>query len=168
MENVPWFWPGLAISGLLGLLVRGRISTRLQTSRWLAWVLVVAAGLVVSAALTPLQRGTGALIWSGACDFSRLWFPSAERLLSINDTSLNILLFIPLGAALAGIPSGRNKTILLCAAVAAPFVIEAFQASAPLLARGCESADVVDNLSGLVLGLAAGGAVRRYLAESPT
>ena len=87
--------------------------------------------------------------------------PQPERLLGINDTSLNVLLFIPLGVALAGIPSSRSKAILICAAIAAPFVIETIQAWTPILARGCESADVVDNLFGLVLGLAAAATLPR-------
>jgi VanZ like family len=160
MENVPWFWPGLVVSGLLGVLLSERVARRFQTSRGVAWVLVAAVGLIISAALTPL-RGADVPTWSGGCDFSRLWFPPVDRLVGINDTSLNVLLFIPLGLALAALPTSRNKAILLLAAIAAPFAIEAIQAWTPILARGCESADVVDNLSGLVLGLAAAATVRR-------
>ena len=160
MDNVPWFWPGLVVSALLGVLLSERVGGRLQTSRGVAWLLVAAVGLIISAALTPL-RGADVPTWSGGCDFGRLWFPPVEQLVGINDTSLNVLLFIPLGVALAGIPTSRSKTILILAAIAAPFAIEAVQAWTPILARGCESADVVDNLSGLVLGFAAAATVRR-------
>lgn len=51
---------------------------------------------------------------------------------------------------------------MLAAAVALPFVIEATQLLVPSLGRACESADVVDNLTGLVLGLAAGAVVARF------
>ena len=76
MENVPWFWPGLAVSGLLAVVLSERVARGLDTSRRVAWVLVVAIGLILSATLTPL-RGAEAQTWSGGCDFSRLWLPPA-------------------------------------------------------------------------------------------
>ena len=46
--------------------------------------------------------------------------------------------------------------LVVVAAIALPFAIEATQLLVPLLGRGCESADVVDNLIGLAIGLAIG------------
>jgi hypothetical protein len=40
--------------------------------------------------------------------------------------------------------------------VALPFAIEGFQLVVTPLGRACQSADMVDNLTGLVLGLGAG------------
>ena len=74
----------------------------------------------------------------------------------INDISLNIALFIPLGLAIAWLPSSPRKVGIAVAAVVAPFAIEILQALLPTLARGCQSGDVIDNLTGLVIGLAAG------------
>jgi hypothetical protein len=45
---------------------------------------------------------------------------------------------------------------LLAAAISLPFVIEAIQRQALVLNRSCQSADVVDNLAGLAIGLVIG------------
>jgi hypothetical protein len=50
--------------------------------------------------------------------------------------------------------------ILLLAAIALPFVIEIIQLLAPVLARGCQSSDVIDNLIGLSIGFAIGVVAR--------
>ena len=74
-------------------------------------------------------------------------------------------MFIPLGFAIAMVPRSRRKAAVLAAAVALPFVIEATQLVVTPLGRACQSADVVDNLTGLVLGLVA-GAVVAWLAPA--
>ena len=45
---------------------------------------------------------------------------------------------------------------MLLAAIALPFAIEAVQFAVTPLGRACQSADVVDNLTGLLVGLVAG------------
>ena len=76
---------------------------------------------------------------------------------------LNVLLFMPLGVSIAFMPRSRLKVAVLVAAIALPFAIETTQLLLPILDRGCQSADVIDNLTGLVLGLA-GGSVAGLLA----
>ncbi len=53
----------------------------------------------------------------------------------------------------------------MIAAIALPFAIETIQLLLPVLDRACESADVVDNLTGLVIGLG-GGVVAGWLGRS--
>jgi VanZ family protein len=100
------------------------------------------------------------------CDLTRVGLASLEDLSSFNDASLNILLFVPLGAAIGLLPGSRRKAAIAIAAILAPFAIELFQLLVPQLGRGCQSADVVDNLTGLVLGLAAGTAGRWLVVSS--
>jgi glycopeptide antibiotics resistance protein len=88
-----------------------------------------------------------------------------SELLRFNDASLNVLLFMPLGVSIGLMPRSRLKVIVFVAAIALPFAIETTQMLLPLLDRSCESADVIDNLTGLVLGLAGGFAVG-WLARS--
>jgi glycopeptide antibiotics resistance protein len=63
---------------------------------------------------------------------------------------------VPLGAAISLLPRSRRKAAIVVAAFALPFAIERVQLLAPLLHGGCQSADVIDNLTGLAIGLAGG------------
>jgi glycopeptide antibiotics resistance protein len=74
-------------------------------------------------------------------------------------------MFIPLGVTIALVPRSRRKVVVLIAAIALPFAIETAQLLLPVLDRACESADVVDNLTGLVVGLG-GGVVAGWFARS--
>ena len=102
-----------------------------------------------------------------SCDFSRIGLVPLEDLFEVNDASLNVALFLPLGVALALISNPRRKFALMFAAIALPFGIEALQLWAPILARGCESADVIDNLSGMAVGFAGATVLRRLARPSP-
>lgn len=116
--------------------------------------------IILVATLTPILRRPGAAIAVlYRCDLSRLSLAAPADLGRINDISLNIALFIPLGLAIAWLPSSPRKVGIAFAAVVAPFAIEILQALLPALARGCQSGDVIDNLTGLAIGLVAGSAV---------
>ena len=150
---LPWLVPGIALSALLGVLVGRRVGRVFGTTPAVGWALVLGFGLVVSATLTPLRAGldfetTGI----GTCDLSRMGLAPLRELLRIGDTSLNVLLFIPLGLAIGLVPRSRRMVALAVVAVVSPVVIEAAQLVLPILGRGCQSADVFDNLTGLVLG----------------
>ena len=87
-------------------------------------------------------------------------------LLRLDEASLNVLLFVPLGVSIALLPRSRLKAAIVVVAIALPFAIEAAQLVVLWLDRACESADVVDNLTGLAIGLG-GGIVARRLAAGP-
>jgi len=159
---LPWFLPGLAISVAIGLVASGGVGRALGVRRALAAALIVSLGTILSATLTPLRAALqfGA-VGTGSCDFSRIGLAPLSELLRFNDTSLNVLLFMPLGVSIAFMPRSRPVVIILVAAIALPFAVEMTQLLVPWLDRACESADVVDNLTGLVLGLAGGAVVGR-------
>ena len=79
------------------------------------------------------------------------------------DTAGNVVALIPLGFAIASIPRSRRKLAVLLGAIALPFAVESIQYIATPLGRACQSSDVIDNLTGLFLGLAA-GAVAAWVA----
>jgi hypothetical protein len=56
---------------------------------------------------------------------------------------------------------------LTVAAIALPFAIETTQMVVPVIERGCQSADVFDNLTGLAVGLAI-GTIGRWLTATST
>ena len=152
MSVLPWLLPGLLASMVVGVAVSGWLGQRIGTGRAGAWALFVGFGLVVAATLTPLRDGLELGTSIGTCDFSRVGLASLDQLLHIGDTSLNVLLFMPLGFALGLIPRSRRRNVLVVLAILSPFAIETTQLLVPVLGRGCQSADVFDNLSGLVIG----------------
>ncbi len=160
LTALPWFVPGFGVSVVLGYITRHRAARWLGVSPLIAWALVVSLGMIVSATLTPVHEvapSTGPHL--PGCDLSRIGRASLSDVLRLGETSLNILLFIPLGAMTAIGPGGRRKFLLTAGAVLLPFVIEGIQLLATPLGRSCQSADVVDNLTGLLIGLALGSIV---------
>ena len=157
---LPWFLPGVAISVGIGLTTGGRVGRALGLRRAVATALIVSLGIILSATLTPQWEALAfGAQGSGSCDFSRMGLAPLRELVRFDDPSLNVLLFMPLGVSIALMPRSRLKVVALVAAIALPFAIETAQMLLPLLDRSCESADVIDNLTGLVLGLAGGFAV---------
>lgn len=158
---LPWLVPGLVASALVGLVVARRVGRYFRTSPSIGWGLVVGFGLVVAATLTPLRAGLDlGTTGIGTCDLSRIGIAPLRELFRLSDTSLNVLLFIPLGIAIGLVPASRRRNVLAAIAVVSPLVIESAQLVLPVLGRGCQSADVFDNLSGLVLGWLIGAGAR--------
>jgi glycopeptide antibiotics resistance protein len=129
--------------------------------RPVAWAILVGFGVIVSATLTPLR---GALnfeaVGTGTCDLSRIGLAPVAQLMRLNETSLNVALFIPLGIAIGLVQASGPRAALILASTALPFGIETIQLLAPILDRGCQSADIVDNLTGLLVGLVIGTGLR--------
>jgi hypothetical protein len=160
VSPLPWLVPGVVLALVVSTLASDRVARWLRVRRAVAWVLLMGAGVVLAGTLTPLRveyrLGFPAV---GSCDLSRFGLPSLDQLRLQSDVTGNILMFLPPGFAIALVPRSRRKAAVLGAAVALPFVIEATQLVVTPLGRACQSGDVVDNLTGLVLGLAAGAVV---------
>ena len=155
--DLPWFLPGLAITTVSALAVAGRVARRLRTESWIAFLLVMNAGAVLAATIPPDAGGFSARPSApGRCDFGRIGLAPLSQYLHLGDTSLNVLLFVPLGLAVGLLGRSPATARLLVAALALPLAIEAIQSLLPMLGRGCQSRDVVDNLLGLGIGLALG------------
>ena len=154
---LPWFLPGLAITTVIALAVAGRVARCLRTERWIAFLLVMSVGAVLAATIPPDAGGFDDLPSAlGRCDFERIGLAPLSQYLHLGDTSLNVLLFVPLGLAVGLLGRSPGTALLLVAVLALPLAIEAIQSVAPMLGRGCQSRDVVDNLLGLGIGLALG------------
>jgi glycopeptide antibiotics resistance protein len=162
--DLPWLLPGVAISVVVSIAVSGAVGRALGVRRAVAWVMVLSLGIILAATLTPqLEALEFGARGSSSCDLSRLGLAPLREVLRLGDTGGNILMFIPLGVAIGLVPRSRRKAAVVIAAIALPFGIETIQLLVPALDRACESADVVDNLTGLVIGLA-GGVVAWRLA----
>ena len=164
---LPWFLPGTAVFVALGLAVARPVARLLHTRFSVAWVLIAGLGMIVSATLTPLRGQLNFAAVGGTCDLSRMGLAPLRQLLHLGDASLNVFLFIPFGAAIGLVGGSRPKAVLIVAAIALPFAIETTQLLVPALERGCQSADVFDNLTGLAVGLAF-GTIGRWLTATPT
>ena len=170
LADYAWFWPGVATSIVLGIVLSRRIARALKVRRTVAMTLLLSLGLIASATLTPSREAVRfGTIGSGSCDLGRIGPASLAELLAFGDPTLNVLLFIPLGVVIGLFPASRRKVVLVVAALALPFAIETIQLLARGLDRACQSSDVSDNLTGLVIGLVVGlvvGVVARRRAQS--
>ncbi len=161
MAVLPWFVPGVALSMTIAFFASRRIGMLLAVRRPVAWAILVGFGVVVSATLTPLRGSFNfEAVATGTCDLSRIGLAPIAQLLQLDDTSLNVALFVPLGIAIGLVQASGVRAALILASSALPFGIEAIQLIAPIFDRGCQSADIVDNLTGLIVGLLIGVGLR--------
>jgi hypothetical protein len=148
------FWPGVVVALAVAAVLGAPLARVLRRPRAAAFGLAFSFGVVVAATLTP---GRDALLFgipgSGTCD-SSFDLPTLAELRTFNDTSLNVYLFVPLGLTVGLVAASRRTWPLLVAALALPFAIEWIQLVVTWLGRSCQAVDVVDNVSGLLLGLA--------------
>jgi VanZ family protein len=150
---VPMFVPGMAVTLVAAALAARPLARFLDVDALVATVLLLGFGAVLSATLTPSWDALRAGVQgSGVCDLSRIGLAPLSELRSVNDTSLNVILFMPLGVALGALPATRRTAVVVAIAFALPFVIEGTQLVVPALDRACQTADLFDNVSGLVLG----------------
>lgn len=157
MNGLTWFWPGVIVSVVVSLFLAAPTARVLRSRGSVVWLLMFSLGVILAATLTPIHAPNGIDTSSmRPCDLSRHWFASQAEIGAITDVSLNIALFIPFGFAIALLPVSRRKFAIVAVAGGLPFAIEGLQYLVPMLARGCQSSDIIDNLTGLVAGLAAG------------
>jgi hypothetical protein len=153
------FTPALVLAIAFGI-VAGPVWARVAGTRLLLGVATtVSIGGVLALTLAPAGPlpDTGFVI--GVCDLRR-WGPGTlEELTVIGEASLNVLLFMPLGACLALQPEPVVRRMGLALAAVLPFAIELAQLELPALGRYCDSMDIADNLVGLAFGFAVGAAL---------
>ncbi|MEZ4597314.1 MAG: VanZ family protein [Chloroflexota bacterium] len=167
LHTVPWFLPGLIVTAVAALAGARPMARALGIHPVIAALLITSVGLIVSATLTPLRDvlEDGA-VSSGTCDMSRLGWAPLSMYLRPTGALLNVVLFVPLGVALGLLPRGKGWTrVAIVAGVASPFVVEGTQLLVRALGRGCEAADVVDNLTGVLLGILFGRLVAAFVAR---
>ena len=157
LSEVAWFWPGIVGSILLSLVLSSPVARWTASRRAIGAALVFSVGLVVSATLTPsLEAVRRGAIGGGSCDLDRIGPASLAEMVAFGDPTFNILLFVPLGVACGLLPSSPRSLALLLGALVLPLAIEMVQLVATSLDRACQTSDVSDNLSGLLIGFAIG------------
>ena len=161
MSNLPGLVPGIVASLLVALGFGRRVARALGSSAPHAGALVFSLGVVASWTLTPFTGADTQTTAIGACDLHRMTLAPWAQYLSFSDPAGNVLLFVPLGLCLGWLRPSRQRAVMIASAAGLPVVIEATQLLVPVLNRSCESGDVVDNLTGLAIGLVCGEITRR-------
>jgi hypothetical protein len=151
------FWPVVAVT-VIAAVVAGAWAARAGRGRaGIVSGLVFSLGLIAAATLTPSRD---ALLFgipgTGTCDLSHLVLPGLGDLRALNETGLNVILFVPLGATVGFASVLRRRPAVIAGSIALPFAIELVQLIVTPLGRACQGVDVVDNLTGLAIGLVLG------------
>lgn len=169
LADVALFWPGLVVTAIVSAGAAAPLARRTGSSPAVAALLVFGIGLIVSATLTPSREAIrfGA-VGSGVCDLSRFGPPSLAELLRFDDPAFNVALFVPLGLAVALLPGGRLRWLLLIAGFVLPPLIELTQLAVVQLGRACQSGDASDNILGFVVGLGLGALVTLFWRRPPS
>lgn len=148
---------GIVLAILLATLLFGVVGRRLGVSRLAAWLLLVALGGILAITLTPSPEAlTTGVDGPVACDLSRLGPASLGEYRRFDDPTLNILMFVPLGAVIGAIGRRRTRAGLALAALLLSPAVETAQALVVPLGRACQGGDLFDNTAGLLAGLALG------------
>lgn len=169
----PGFPAGVTVSFLTAIVAFIPLAHRLGIRRPLAFLLWLSIGLILAATLFPdiLGMASAGQTSNGAvrCDLGR-FLPSPRQLLELDESTANAVLFFPLGVAVALLPSSYRR-VAIGLGLVLPFGIELVQLLAPQLDRACQTADIADNLTGFLAGLAGGSLaawlVRRRLQRHP-
>lgn len=161
LADVSLLWPGVAIAGILAVALGGRLGRRLTAPRWVGALLIFALGLIASATLTPSREALRfGVAGTGTCDLSRVGLAPLSAIFAPQDAGFNVLLYLPLGVALGSLPWRRSSAGWWLVAVGLAPAVELTQLVVTQLDRACQSSDVVDNLTGLVVGVVAARGLR--------
>jgi hypothetical protein len=161
VSGITWFWPGVAVALVVSWVLAPSVARLLRIDRRLAWLLLFTVGLVLAAEATPLRGPVGLdLSVQRPCDLGRRWFATLSEMTAMRDVTFDIALFVPAGVVIAFLPRSRRSVIAVAGVLALPGLIELLQLVVPTLARGCQSGDAIDGLTGLAIGLGLGAAAR--------
>ena len=165
LAGYPGFLPGLVVTLIVASGLFRPVARAVSIEPWLAFAILASLGLIVSATLFPdvlgLGQGEPGTAGPFTCDTER-WRPSLSELVDFGESTANVVLFGPLGLFTALLPS-RQRGRAVRWSLALPFLIEATQLILPPLNRACQTADIADNVTGLVVGLGIGWVVDRAL-----
>lgn len=156
---MPMFWPGLLCSLVPAALLNQAVGRWLRAHWAVAFVLLLALGGLATLTLLPDAWGP---FWGYSryavrhCNLTGYGLRPLHDFTTVNPTSLDVALYVPIGlaGALAG-TRARAATVLLGAALL-PVVIEGVQYALPGIGHACTVQDVLDSLLGLALGAAIG------------
>lgn len=158
-----WFWilSGLAILVAAGLTLP--VSRLLGAAPWTTFLLCASFGVIVAVTLAPASPGR--LLYGTAgyrtCDLDLFETSHPSWPTTLDESGLNVLLFVPVGIAVALLPRWSQVAAAAVFGGMLPSTIETTQGLVPALGRVCSGADIRANLTGLAIGLIGGLVVIR-------
>jgi hypothetical protein len=168
LADVSLLLPGVIIAVALAGALGARLGRRLGAPRRVGALLIFALGLIASATLTPsheaLRYGAPG---SGTCDLSRVGLAPLSEVLALHDAGFNVLLYLPLGVAVGLLPWRRSSAGWWLVALGLAPAVELAQLVVTPLDRACQSSDMIDNLTGLVIGAVAATVARSLRMPRP-
>lgn len=118
-------------------------------------LLVVWAGLVLALTVSPKKKFRGQVDKPRSCDLQVVpahvlgVFTNHQRLLSL-------ALYLPIGALIILAARHRERVLAFAVAALMPIGVEAMQYALPRLRRTCQTIDVYDSWTGIVVGAGLG------------
>jgi hypothetical protein len=156
---LPIYAAALGIAIAAAALLSPHMARWLGCRRGVAALLVFGFGFVLATTLVPDPDALRGISSTGTCDTSRVGLIPLRLLVRPNEYSLNVALFVPLGVAVGLLPRTRRAGIVALGAASLTFIVEAVQLVVTDLGRGCQTADLFDNLLGLAIGAVIGSVV---------
>lgn len=154
---------GIPIAILVAGVLGGRVAAATGSGRFTGSFLTFSVAAILAITLLPMPLVTSPT--EGLrCLLPTLSVFRSGDLLRVTDVSLNVIMFVPLGLAVAWLPR-RTLPRALALAVALPWVVESIQLAVPALGRTCQAGDITTNLMGLALGLLVGVVARAIAAR---
>jgi hypothetical protein len=151
LHALPWFLPVILLTALTAFALAVPIGRLIRSPAWVVFMGIGSLGLIAAITLTPTPTAIFAPAVS-TCVVESLRPPHLYQLISPNETSLNVALFVPLGAACALIRRWGQVVVAAFLALWVPFGVEAVQYAFPELHRVCSTSDIMANLTGLAIG----------------
>lgn len=152
---LPWAVWAVLVAGAVAVLAARPLGVVLESSPLVSGLLVLGAGLVIAVTLTPVDA-SGSSAWRSFGTGSAVvpdWV--------VSDRFANLLLFVPLGIAAGLVGRVDARRWIVVAVLLSPLLVEGLQAVLPILNRGPQWQDVLDNTLGVLVGLAVAWAIRR-------
>lgn len=155
LEAISWTGLGVALILIVFSVAAGVLYYGVWVRRgWNSWATLgasIALSTALAVTLVPSEFGEERIVH---CVITMPAALGLFELPAITQESLNALLLLPLGffSALAA----RRAWVAIVPVVVTPVFIELIQALIPALDRVCSSQDVINNLTGGLLGVALG------------
>lgn len=164
IDATPWVLPGALTVVALSLVLSRHLARWLGSSAVFAFLLAGAFGSVVVVTVTPSADGG---FWGrGRAASFEATLPTLGQLLTVNEISLNVALFLlpAIAAALVRRRTARRTVVALVWVL--PLTVETVQYVLPVLGRsGFLLNDMVANMLGVAIGTAAGLLLRTILTR---
>src|SRR6188768_3602590 len=112
VSAVPLFPLAFGVALIVAAAFARPVARWLGSRTGIGFLLLASLGLILTATLLPTSDALAGVASHGGCDLSRTGFPTLNELRMSSDTRLNLILFLPLGFAVALVPRSRRTALM--------------------------------------------------------